>query len=199
MSCDIMLLSYEKASRNQGNQAREAKTDPTCGESSIRERRGRPLLGGASQARLYLIMAYVANPDYLSLADIRGICVDLLTRLGEYHDPQPDPSPREPHILEAILEQPKQTFDGEDLYPIIEEKAACYFYFIIKNHAFRDGNKRFAFITTFVFLRRNGFNFTVSSDELFSFALRVAQRTENHDREYREVVAFVRAHVTPET
>lgn len=70
-------------------------------------------------------MATVINPDYLTLDDIRGICVDLLTRLSEYRDPQPDPSPREPHILSTILEQPKQTCDGEDLYPTTEERAAC--------------------------------------------------------------------------
>lgn len=37
-----------------------------------------------------------------------------------------------------------QTFDGLDLYPTIEEKAANLLYFIIKNHSFSDGNKRIA-------------------------------------------------------
>jgi len=35
-----------------------------------------------------------------------------------------------------------QTFDGVDLYPSIEEKAANLLYFIVKNHSFIDGNKR---------------------------------------------------------
>lgn len=35
-----------------------------------------------------------------------------------------------------------QTFDGKDLYPSIEEKAANLLYFTVKNHAFSDGNKR---------------------------------------------------------
>lgn len=35
-----------------------------------------------------------------------------------------------------------QTFDGIELYPSIEEKAAHLLYFIIKNHSFTDGNKR---------------------------------------------------------
>src|SRR5665648_110367 len=34
-----------------------------------------------------------------------------------------------------------QTFDGNDLYPSIEEKAANLLYFITKNHSFSDGNK----------------------------------------------------------
>ena len=37
-----------------------------------------------------------------------------------------------------------QTFDGKELYPSIEEKAANLLYFIIKNHSFTDGNKRIA-------------------------------------------------------
>jgi len=37
-----------------------------------------------------------------------------------------------------------QTFDGKELYPSIEEKAANLLYFIVKNHSFSDGNKRIA-------------------------------------------------------
>jgi len=37
-----------------------------------------------------------------------------------------------------------QTFDGKDLYPSVEEKAANLLYFITKNHSFVDGNKRIA-------------------------------------------------------
>ncbi len=37
-----------------------------------------------------------------------------------------------------------QTFDGKDLYPSVEEKAANLLYFITKNHSFTDGNKRIA-------------------------------------------------------
>ena len=37
-----------------------------------------------------------------------------------------------------------QTFNGLDLYPSINEKAANLLYFIVKNHSFSDGNKRIA-------------------------------------------------------
>lgn len=37
-----------------------------------------------------------------------------------------------------------QTFDGKELYPSVEEKAANLLYFVVKNHAFSDGNKRIA-------------------------------------------------------
>jgi len=44
----------------------------------------------------------------------------------------------------SSLETIYQTFDAEDLYPSIEEKAANLLYFIVKNHSFSDGNKRIA-------------------------------------------------------
>lgn len=48
-----------------------------------------------------------------------------------------------------------QTFDGIDLYPSIEEKAANLLYFITKNHSFSDGNKRIAAFLFLYFLERN--------------------------------------------
>lgn len=48
-----------------------------------------------------------------------------------------------------------QTFDGKDLYPSIEEKAAHLLYFIVKNHSFVDGNKRIAAAVFTWFLERN--------------------------------------------
>jgi len=48
-----------------------------------------------------------------------------------------------------------QTFDGKELYPSAEEKAANLFYFIVKNHAFSDGNKRIAAALFIYFLNSN--------------------------------------------
>ncbi|QPH38812.1 virulence protein RhuM/Fic/DOC family protein [Pedobacter endophyticus] len=48
-----------------------------------------------------------------------------------------------------------QTFDGEELYPSLEEKAANLLYFVVKNHSFTDGNKRIAAFLFIWFLDRN--------------------------------------------
>lgn len=53
--------------------------------------------------------------------------------------------------IEAIY----QTFDGKEVYPSIEEKAAHLLYFVIKNHSFTDGNKRIAAFLFVWFLERN--------------------------------------------
>lgn len=46
--------------------------------------------------------------------------------------------------FKSSLETIYQTFDGIDLYPSLEEKAANLLYFVVKNHSFSDGNKRIA-------------------------------------------------------
>ena len=49
-----------------------------------------------------------------------------------------------------------QTGGGQELYPSAEEKAANLLYFIVKNHAFSDGNKRIAAAVFIAFLARAG-------------------------------------------
>jgi len=48
------------------------------------------------------------------------------------------------HGFRSALGAIDQTFDGKDVYPSVEEKAANLLYFVVKNHAFSDGNKRIA-------------------------------------------------------
>ncbi len=52
-----------------------------------------------------------------------------------------------------------QSFDGHELYPSTEEKAAHLLYFITKNHSFYDGNKRIAATMFLYFLDKNGLLF----------------------------------------
>ena len=52
--------------------------------------------------------------------------------------------------LKEVIGTIYQSFDGKDLYPTIEEKAANFLYLITKNHTFIDGNKRIA-ATLFIY------------------------------------------------
>ena len=52
--------------------------------------------------------------------------------------------------LKGIIGNIYQSFDGNDLYPTIQEKAANFLYLITKNHTFIDGNKRIA-ATLFIY------------------------------------------------
>lgn len=76
-----------------------------------------------------------------------------------------------------------QTFDGVELYPSIEEKAANLLYFIIKNHSFTDGNKRIAALMFVWFLERNGILYKIDGSKrladnaLVALTLMIAEST----------------------
>jgi len=58
--------------------------------------------------------------------------------------------------LDSALGAVMQSFDGQDLYPSLEEKAAHLLYFLVKNHPFVDGNKRIGAALFLWFLEKNG-------------------------------------------
>ncbi len=58
--------------------------------------------------------------------------------------------------LDSALGAVMQSFDGKDVYPSIEGKAANLLYFLVKNHAFMDGNKRIGAALFLWFLEKNG-------------------------------------------
>ena len=57
--------------------------------------------------------------------------------------------------FKSIINDIYQSFDGKDVYPTIEEKAANLLYLTVKNHAFIDGNKRIAATIFIYFLQVN--------------------------------------------
>jgi death-on-curing protein len=62
---------------------------------------------------------------------------------------------RDIQLLEAAMQRPRnKSAYGE---PSLEDIAAAYAFGIAKAHAFVDGNKRTAFVTSATFLRLNGF------------------------------------------
>ena len=52
--------------------------------------------------------------------------------------------------LKAIIGAIYQSFNGNDLYQTVQEKAANFLYLVTKNHTFIDGNKRIA-ATLFIY------------------------------------------------
>ncbi len=66
--------------------------------------------------------------------------------------------------LRATIGAVYQSFDNNDLYPTIEEKAANFLYLITKNHSFIDGNKRIA-ATLFIYFL-NFYNLLYINNEM---------------------------------
>ncbi|MDF5706396.1 MAG: type II toxin-antitoxin system death-on-curing family toxin [Nostoc sp. S4] len=76
--------------------------------------------------------------------------------------------------LESAIAQPRMTFDGEDLYLTIIDKAVALGFSIIMNHPFIDGNKRTGHASMETFLILNGMEIGTSVDEQEQVILAVA-------------------------
>lgn len=86
-----------------------------------------------------------------------------------------------------------QGFDGEDIYPSVQEKAANLLYFIVKNHSFHDGNKRIAASLFLYFLDKNELLFcdgskVISDDALVATTIMIA---ESNPEEKEVMVSLV--------
>ena len=85
-----------------------------------------------------------------------------------------DPNLRDKALLESALESAFATFDGEELYPTKQEKAARLGYSLISNHAFVDGNKRIGMYVMMTFLEVNGIKIRPTVEDVARVGLAVA-------------------------
>lgn len=86
---------------------------------------------------------------------------------------------RDEFLLDSAINQPFQSFDGADLYPSIQSKAARLGYGLVKNHALIDGNKRIGAHAMLVFLALNGVDLDYTQEELSNTFLGVADSSIN--------------------
>lgn len=63
---------------------------------------------------------------------------------------------RDHGLLESAAARPRTSVFGQDAYPDLHVKAAALLHSLVSNHALVDGNKRLAWLATFVFLDANG-------------------------------------------
>ena len=99
-----------------------------------------------------------------------------------------DPGLRDFGLLDSALESAYATFDGNDLYPTKEEKAARLGFALISNHAFVDGNKRIGMYIMLTFLEVNGLRARPTNVEVVRVGLGVA----SGEIKYDELLAWVR-------
>lgn len=88
---------------------------------------------------------------------------------------------RDDALLESAIENIYATFDGIELYPSKEEKAARLGYSLISNHAFVDGNKRIGMYIMISFLELNGIKIDANNDDVVNLGLSVARGNANYD------------------
>ena len=88
---------------------------------------------------------------------------------------------RDEALLESAIENVYATFDGVELYPSKEEKAARLGFSLISNHAFVDGNKRIGIYIMLSFLELNGIKIEASNDEVYELGMKIAEGKADYD------------------
>ncbi|MCK9303493.1 MAG: virulence protein RhuM/Fic/DOC family protein [Bacteroidales bacterium] len=100
--------------------------------------------------------------------------------------------------FKSSIGQIYQTFDGKDLYPSVEEKAAMLLYLVTKNHSFSDGNKRIAATLFLWFMDKNYILYNpdgskrLADNTLVALTLMIAEsRTEEKDIMVKVIVNLI--------
>lgn len=93
-------------------------------------------------------------------------------------------------LLDSALESAYATFDGKELFPSKEEKAARLGVGLVSNHAFVDGNKRIGMYVLLSFLEVNGIRIEATNEEVIEAGLALARG----DMKYEDLLTWILEH-----
>lgn len=108
---------------------------------------------------------------FLTLKEVTIIHFMIMKKYGEGEQA----GIKEQALMESAVYRPQQSVFGEDAYPSLFEKAAAFLDSLVNNHCFYNGNKRTAFASLDLFLKKNGFHIIQDTDQNESFTLSVAE------------------------
>lgn len=95
-------------------------------------------------------------------------------------------------MLDSALQAPFQTFGGEELFPDTKDKILRLAYGLIKNHSFRDGNKRIGALVLLVLLELNGWHVNATNEEFADIIMGIAASEKNDE----DLKKWVEAHIS---
>lgn len=101
---------------------------------------------------------------------------------------------RDEALLESAVAAPQATMMGDPLISDPLEIAAAYLFYLCRNHAFIDGNKRTALAACLVFLESNGLllDSKLPTDQWEEFVLDVAASKIDRDEATRRLRKLVK-------
>ena len=104
------------------------------------------------------------------------------------------PGVRDENALESALARPRQRL-AYGRRVDVARLAACYGFGLARNHPFRDGNKRVAFLVMVVFLELNGYEIEVTEAEVVTLMVRLSAGAVSE----ASLPAWLRRHSRPLT
>lgn len=104
---------------------------------------------------------------YLSIAQVLYIHDQMVKQFGGSF------GVRDIGLIESAVARPRASFDNQDLYTNIFDKAAALLQSLLKNHPFVDGNKRTALTSAGLFLKMNGWELINNHEKEVEFGVNV--------------------------
>ena len=97
-------------------------------------------------------------------------------------------------LLESAVHRPQTTLFGQDAYPELLAKAAALLHSLARNHPLVDGNKRLAWLATYVFCAKHGVTLDPDDDAAYDLVVAVASgELDDVDEIAANLRRFVRA------
>ena len=93
-------------------------------------------------------------------------------------------------LIQSAVARPQASYDGNDLYQDLFDKAAALLQSLLKNHAFIDGNKRTALTSAAIFLNLNGFKLQNNHQDEVDFAVKV----DNQNLTLEQIAQWLKEH-----
>lgn len=112
-------------------------------------------------------------PKWIDASDFQFLCFNLAKELMEFSEPIPNYETRDNSLLESALSAPRLAYEFSN--SSLEEQASILFYSLIKNHPFKNGNKRIAVMALLIFLTLNKKWLDIPPSFLYKIAVLVAE------------------------
>jgi death-on-curing protein len=121
---------------------------------------------------------------YIGAQAVLVIYAKIIDKTGGSH------GVRDIGLVESAVAAPRQSFGGKKLYESVFAKAGVLLKKLAGHHPFVDGNKRTAFVSTALFLHRNGRKITTADNDVIDFTVRVVE----DELEVEEIAGWLKAH-----
>jgi death-on-curing protein len=95
-------------------------------------------------------------------------------------------------LLESAIHRPRASVLGQDAYPELLIKGAALLHSLARNHPLIDGNKRLAWLATYVFCAKNGVELDPDDDDAYELVVAVASGARD---DVDEIAAILRTFV----
>jgi len=96
---------------------------------------------------------------------------------------------RDVGLLEAAVHRPRTSVLGQDAYPDVSTKVAALLHSLARSRPLADGNKRLAWLATYVFLAKNDVVLDPGDDETYDLVVAVAAGTVDEVSDIAAVLA----------